>query len=330
MSDLAGAVKKMTGLRGFIFMIAEVVAVGLVLPVTYARAAAAFLLRETARLDFDAAGAGRAARATEASTASSNSSGMALFALIVCIVAILTDARSSRAIDFYEIQIYDTDTAPVGHMTLELHSNTTSTATGELAKSQMDVYQVHETLEATYGVLRWLEVGQYLATAKLSKGDYEYSGSRTKVHFGIPQTFGWPVQLGGNIELDYMRRAAEENPLTLELRPIVGASYRGFRLVGNFAFIKPFSGPQTHHGFQFDPSGELTYELNRWVSPALEYYGDMGPIQPLTKLQEQQHFVVPTLNFYFIPQLELNLGVGIGLTRASNGVFVKSIIGWTF
>jgi hypothetical protein len=248
----------------------------------------------------------------------------------ICIVAMLAAAHSSFAIDFYEIQIYDTDTAPLGHLVLELHSNTATTATGELAKSQMDVHQIHETLEATYGLLRWLEVGQYFATAKLSNGDYEYSGSRTKVHFGIPQTFEWPVQFGGNIELDYMRRAAEENPFTLELRPIAGASYKAFRLVADFPFIEPFSGPQAHRGFQFDPSGELIYELNRWVSPALEYYGDMGPVQPLEKIQEQQHFIVPALSFYFIPQLELNLGVGLGVTRASDGVFLKSIVGWTF
>ena len=248
----------------------------------------------------------------------------------LCMAAMLGAAGPSQAIDFYEIQIYDTDTVPAGHLGLELHSNTTSTATGQLAKSQIDVYQIHETLEATYGVVRWLEVGQYFATAKLSNGDYEYSGSRTKVHFAVPQTFEWPVQFGGNVELDYMRRAAEENPLSLELRPIAGASYKRFRLVANFAFEKPFSGPQTHRGFQLEPSGELSYRLNRWLSPALEYYGDMGPIQPLEKVQQQQHFIVPALNFDFIPQLELNLGVGIGVTRASNGLFLKSIIGWTF
>jgi len=248
----------------------------------------------------------------------------------VCIVATLATASPSHAIDFYEIQIYDTDTTPPSHLTLELHSNSTTTATGQLAKSQMDVYQVHETLEATYGVLRWAEVGQYFATAKLSNGDYEYSGSRTKFHFGIPQTFEWPVQFGGNIELDYMRHAAEENPTTLELRPIVGASYHGFRVVGNFASEDPFAGPEAHRGLQFDPSGMVRYKLTDWLSPAVEYYGDMGPIQPLAKVQEQQHFIVPTLNFDFIPQLELNLGVGIGVTRASNGIFLKSIVGWTF
>jgi hypothetical protein len=253
-----------------------------------------------------------------------------IVATSACIAATFAAPPPSHAIDFYEIQIYDTDTAPVGHLTLELHSNTTTTATGYLAKSQIDVHQIHETLEGTYGILRWLEVGQYLCTAKLSNGDYEYAGSRTKVHFGIPQTFEWPVQFGGNIEFDYMRHAAEDNPTTLELRPIVGASYKGFRLVGNFALDDPFSGPGAHRGFQFEPSGELLYELNRWVSPAVEYYGDMGSIQPLAKVQEQQHFVVPTLNFHFIPQLELNLGVGIGVTRASQGIFLKSIVGWTF
>lgn len=253
-----------------------------------------------------------------------------VFVLLACVVGLLAIARPAHAIDFYEIQIYDTDTAPVGHLTLELHSNSTTTATGQLAKSQMDVYQVHETLEATYGVLRWLEIGQYFCTAKLSNGDYEYSGSRSKVHFGIPQTFEWPVQFGGNIELDYMRHAAEENPFTLELRPIVGTSFKGFRLVADFAFVDPFSGPGAHRGFQFSPSGELVYKLTDWLSPALEYYGDMGSIQPLAKVQEQQHFIVPTLNFNLLPRLELNLGVGIGVTRASNGIFLKSIVGWTF
>ena len=253
-----------------------------------------------------------------------------IVAFAACLLAILADARPSHAIDFYEIQIYDTDTERPGHLTLELHSNTTTTATGESAKSQMDVHQIHETLEATYGVLRWVEIGQYFATAKLSNGDYEYAGSRTKIHFGIPQTFEWPVQFGGNIEFDYMRRAAEENPLNLELRPILGANYKKFRLVANLALEKPFSGPTTHRGVQFEPSGELVYGLNRWVSPALEYYADMGSIQPLEKVQEQQHFIVPTLNFHFLPQLELNLGVGIGVTRASNGIFLKSIVGWEF
>src|ERR1700733_12750854 len=99
-------------------------------------------------------------------------------AVIIATAVSLVCYREARAIDFYEIQIYDTDTAPVGHLTLELHSNSVTTATGAQAKEAMDVYQVHETLEGTFGVLRWLEIGQYFCTAVFPADSYQYAGSR--------------------------------------------------------------------------------------------------------------------------------------------------------
>jgi hypothetical protein len=246
-------------------------------------------------------------------------------------LAIFFAAGNAFAIDFYEIQIYPTETDPQYHLDLELHSNSTTTAVGHEAKSQIDPYQIHETLEATYGILPHVEVGQYLCTAKLDNGHYEYAGSRTKMHFGIPQTMDWPVSFGGNIELDYMRRAAEDQPLTLEMRPIAETHLGKFMIVGNLPFNKPFSGPGTHKGVVISPQGEVEYDqLFPWLSPAVEYYGDMGAIQHLPGVDHQQHFIVPALNFDFLPQLEMNIGVGIGMTRASNGTFVKTIIGWTF
>jgi hypothetical protein len=249
---------------------------------------------------------------------------------VAVVLLLLARARPARAIDFYEIQIYEVKTAPYHRLTLELHSNTTTTATGQWAHEAIDPYQIHETLEATYGVVTWLEVGQYLCTAKMSDGSYNYAGSRSKVHFGVPQSENWPIEVGGNIEFDYMRFQAEENPLTLEIRPILEKKFAGLTIVGNFAFEKPFSGPDTHKGVQFDPSGKVLYQLTHWVSPAVEYYGDMGPLSALPGVQRQQQFIVPALNFDFLPQLELNFGVGVGLTRTSNGLFLKSIVGWTF
>ncbi len=246
-------------------------------------------------------------------------------------LAMLVAGGNAYAIDFYEIQIYPVETDPQYHLQLELHSNSTTTAVGQEAKSQIDPYQIHETIEATYGILPHVEIGQYFCTAKLDDGHYEYAGSRSKIHFGIPQTMDWPVSFGGNLELDYMRRAAEDQPLTLEMRPIAETHLGPVEIVANLPFEKPFSGPGTHKGVTISPQGEVQYnQLFPWLSPAVEYYGDMGAIQPLPSVQHQQHFIVPALNFDFLPQLEMNLGVGIGMTRASNGTFVKTIIGWTF
>jgi len=253
------------------------------------------------------------------------------FAATLFALAIVLAAGNAFAIDFYEIQIYPTETDPQYHLDLELHSNSTTTAVGHEAKSQIDPYQIHETIEATYGVLPHVEIGQYFCTAKLDNGHYEYAGSRTKMHFGIPQTMDWPVSFGGNIELDYMRRAAEDQPLTLEMRPIAETHLGKFTVIANLPFNKPFAGPGTHKGVVVSPQGEVEYdELFSWLSPAVEYYGDMGALRHLPGVQHQQHFIVPALNFDFLPQLELNLGVGIGMTSASNGTFVKTIIGWTF
>ncbi len=251
-----------------------------------------------------------------------------LAALIVCGTIF---PAAARAIDFYEIQIYAVDTTPQGHLEAELHSNTVTTATGQWAHQAINPYQIHETLEITYGLFKHIEIGQYLATARLSNGNYEYAGSRTKCHFGLTDPEKWPIALGGNIELDYMRFAAEENPLSLELRPILESRIRRFDIIANLAFEKPFSGRGTHQGVQFTPSGEIEYDhLFRWLSPAVEYYGDMGALQYLPGVQKQQHFIVPAANLELNPRLEVNLGVGFGLTRASNGVFLKSILGWTF
>ncbi|HTY54503.1 MAG TPA: hypothetical protein VMB26_04855, partial [Candidatus Binataceae bacterium] len=206
-------------------------------------------------------------------------------------ITLLIFASVAHAIDFYEIQVYTVETTEQYHLELELHSNSVTTATGTEAHQAIRPYEIHETLEATYGLLPHVEIGQYFATAKLETGNYEYAGSRTKVHFGISDPETWLIAFGGNIELDYMRRAAEENPLNLELRPIVESHLNRLWIVANLAFEKPFSGPGTHSGVTFAPSGEITYELLSWLTPALEYYGDMGPVQPLPAVQRQQHFV---------------------------------------
>ncbi|MFZ0890430.1 MAG: hypothetical protein WA005_18470 [Candidatus Binataceae bacterium] len=247
------------------------------------------------------------------------------------IVAWLALAGRAFAIDFYEIQIYSTETTPADRLELELHSNSVTTATGAAAHEALGPYQIHETLEASYGVLPHLEVGQYLCTAKLDDGNYEYAGARTKLHFGgVGDPEQSPIALGGNIELDYMRRQAEENPFTFELRAIVEKRIGRLWMVGNFAFEEPFRGPGTHRGVTLEPSGQLSYDLVRWATPSVEYYGDLGPIQVIPGARRQQHFIVPALNLDLVENLELNLGVGIGVTRTSNGLFLKSIVGWTF
>jgi hypothetical protein len=251
---------------------------------------------------------------------------------VFCLFAGLLTLGCGRAgaADFYELQIYTVDTTPAQHWWLELHSIYVTSATGQEAKQGLPLYQIHNTAELTYGLLPWLEVGQYLCTARLDRGTYEYAGSRTKVHFGVPFTENWPVAFGANVELQYMRRDAADSPLELDLMPIAQAHLGPFFVVGNFSFNKPFSGPGTHQGMTLEPSGQVSYRVNHWLEPALEYYGEIGPLAHLPSVEDQQHFLVPSINLHLAPQLEFNAGYGVGLTNASLGRFFKGTIGWLF
>ena len=44
--------------------------------------------------------------------------GRTILPLSVCIIGLLAAAGPSHAIDFYEIEIYGTDTTPAGHLQL--------------------------------------------------------------------------------------------------------------------------------------------------------------------------------------------------------------------
>ena len=253
-----------------------------------------------------------------------------IFSVILCLSASLINLSSAHAIDLYEIQVYTVETTEHKKWDLELHSNGVVNAVGRLAKDELRPHEIHETIEATYGLFPHVEIGQYFAMAKFVGGSFGYAGSRTKLHFGIGDPDAWPIAFGGNFEIAYMRQQADPNSLSLELRPILQKNFGKLSLVADFAFEKAMRGPGSHEGFGLLPSVMISYELFPWMTPALEYYGDIGPIRNPLPTKLQQHFVVPAINLNLLPQLEFNFGVGIGTTQASRGTFIKSIIGWTF
>lgn len=219
---------------------------------------------------------------------------------------------------------------PDGQFMAELHSNYVSSAVGEASKANLPLYQTHATYEFTYGLLPYLEVGQYVCTAMLEPGRYEYAGARSKVHFGIPQTEAWPIQFGANIELQYMRRAAVSDPFNIEFMPIIQAHRGRLTAIANLSFEKQFSGPGTHAGIGFEPAGQLSYLLTKWFEPSLEYFGEIGPVKDPYAMADQQQFIIPSVNLYLTPRLEFNFGVGFGVTANQHGMVEKGTIGWLF
>jgi len=66
------------------------------------------------------------------------------------------------------------------------------------------------------------------------------------------------------------------------------------------------------------------------VSLGIEYYSNLGPLRAFVPWREQEQYIYEVLNVLSVKRLELNFGVGEGLSDASNQLVVKAIVGYAW
>ena len=66
------------------------------------------------------------------------------------------------------------------------------------------------------------------------------------------------------------------------------------------------------------------------VKPGLEFYGEMGQIGNFKSSDNQKHFIFPTLKMGLTKHLEVETGVGFGLTHDSDDLVVKGIFSYSY
>ena len=98
----------------------------------------------------------------------------------------------------------------------------------------------------------------------------------------------------------------------------------------NPSFEKSIHGLNSSEGFDFAPSAKLSFDVTKLVALGVEYYSSLGPVGRFGSWGEQQHQIMPVLDLEFSPDWEFNLGVGVGLTRSTDDLIVKLILGRRF
>ena len=98
----------------------------------------------------------------------------------------------------------------------------------------------------------------------------------------------------------------------------------------NPVFDRSLQGENVHRGFAFSPNAKVSYALTPTISGGLEYYGGLGPVTAFDPLRQQQQQLFPVVDLNLGPQWECNVGVGVGLTPATDRLLVKVIVGYRF
>ena len=254
-------------------------------------------------------------------------SGRSLFVFLLVTAAGL----SARAQGNYEIQVYGSDTVPAGNLIVELHSNFTPEGQKQTVEGVWPTnHQEHETLELTQGLTNWSEVGFYVFTSEQRGHGVQWVGDHIRPRVRVPESWHWPVGASLSMEVGYQRAVYSPDTWTWEVRPIVDKTLGRWYLAFNPALERTLHGPGVRDGWAFTPGVKVGYDLTKKVNAGFEYYADYGRLWHWDGLhdQQQQIFVVTDLNVS--PKWEINMGVGVGMTAATDHLIVKGILGRRF
>ena len=248
--------------------------------------------------------------------------------VIACAMACVGSARAQGN---YEIQVYGADTQEPKSLMVELHSNYTV----EGQKYVIDgVYptnhQEHETIELTEGLNDWSEVGFYIFTSEQDGHGVQWVGDHIRPRVRVPDSWHWPVGVSLSTEVGYQRAVYSPDTWTWEIRPIVDKTLGRWYFAVNPALERTFHGPDVAEGIGFSPGATFTYDINKEVNLGLEYYADYCRITSPCPLHYQQQQIFAVTNLNVSPKWEINIGVGLGPTAATDHLIVKGILGRRF
>jgi hypothetical protein len=238
-------------------------------------------------------------------------------------VAVLSFApQSARAVD--EIQVYNAEIAEVGQWTIQHHFNYTFDGRKEpdFPGGLVPNHALNATPEFAYGVTKWFEFGFYIPWAVDGEGRFLSNAAKVRTLFVTPDAEKKNFFYGINFEYDYTTPPFSQTRFAMEIRPIIGWRNPQWEFIVN---------PIVDAGFgkygeaDFAPAARLARKLAEDTFLALEYYTDLGPFGGFQSFQQQQHQLFAVADFK-VGVIDVDFGVGYGLTRGSDRLVAKTIL----
>jgi hypothetical protein len=186
-------------------------------------------------------------------------------------------------------------------------------------------------LELEYGITTKYTAALYFDFEDPADGPMRYTRTRALAcyyRFYDPGVLPW--DLGFYAEYIIPKKDYSDSE-TLEMKLIMEKRFGSLILDLNPGIEKKTSGSKVDEGTELTFAARLFYQGNPRIEPGLEFYGNMGMISEFEGFDEQKNYIFPTLDIRFgrktfsVYRFTWHLGVGVGLTDATDNVIVKSI-----
>ncbi len=225
-----------------------------------------------------------------------------------------------------EIQVYDGGLADPGKFNLTWHNNYTFSGSTEAAEP--GGIPVDDSLngvtEWAYGVNKWLEVGLYLPLYTVGNGHAVMNGYKLRALVAVPNAAERTFFYGLGFELSQNAEHWDSHQTTSEFRPIIGWHLGKWDVIFNPIVDTAYDGLDN---LVFAPSTRVAYNASPQHAFALEEYADFGKVSDFAPSSEQSHQLFGVYD-YAGNGFEIEAGLGVGLTSASDDLVAKLILAW--
>jgi hypothetical protein len=235
-------------------------------------------------------------------------------------------AAPASAVD--EIQVYNGDIAEVGQFTVQQHLNYTFSGrtTPDYPGGLVPNHALNGTPEFAYGVTEWFEAGLYIPWAIDGDGHFQSNNFKLRTLFVTPNADKKDFFYGINFEYDFPNPKFDQNRFAMEIRPIIGWRNAEWEFIVNPIIDLGF-GRQGY--LDLAPAARLGRKLADDTFLALEYYSDLGQPGILPSFAQQQHQLFAVVDFK-VGVIDVDFGVGYGLTPGSDRLVAKTILSYAF
>jgi hypothetical protein len=225
-----------------------------------------------------------------------------------------------------EIQVYDAGIAERGVFNLTWHNNFTPDGLkypafpGGLIPDK----SLNGVPEWAYGVTDWFEAGLYLPLYSISKGrGASINGGKLRLLFVRPHAAEQRFFYGMNFEFSYNAKHWDARRYTSEIRPIIGLHLHPVDIIVNPILDNSWTGG--FKGLDFAPATRLAYNFSSKWTLAAEEYADFGLLRHLLPPNKQTQQIYAVVD-HTSKNLNIEAGIGFGLTSASDKVTLKLIL----
>jgi hypothetical protein len=247
-----------------------------------------------------------------------------MLVILVMLIPTMCDAQTD------EIQVYDAAIVEQGKFNLTWHNNFTpiGVASPSFPGALVADKSFNGVPEWAYGVTDWFEVGLYMPLYSIGKvgtgggASALLNGFKIRLLFVAPHADERHFFYGANFEFSDNARHWDSTRFTSEVRPILGWHFQSVDFIVNPILDTAYDGLRN---LDFAPATRVAYKWSKTWATALEEYDDFGPLHQFNAVSGQAHQLYGVID-RTSRGLNIEAGVGIGLTPGSNRLTIKLIL----